>query len=691
MTWTAVLAVSLTAHGIVFGVPGRASLGRVTEMARASVIFDHRDRPAFTIYREQRLEIPLDQMSPHLRSAIVAVEDQRFYSHRGVDVVRLAGAAVANLRERRAAQGGSTITQQLARLSFLTPAKTVTRKLQEIVLASLLETEYSKDHLLELYLNKVYFGAGLYGVEAASLGYFGKHAAEVTVAEAALIAGLVKAPSSYAPTTNLSRAVARRALVLEAMVETGVIDRAAFEHANTERVVLRDALNRDQPYGRSFKDYVRGLLVARFGEPRVNEGGLRVYTTMDPEVQKAADHEVERAVAALDRRRLGVRRQPAASMPHLQAALVALDPRTGEVRALVGGRDFTEGGYNRAVHARRQPGSAFKPFVFAAALEAGYTPASLIDRLDEPIDTFQGAWLPDDHDQDPGAVTMREALRASSNRAAVRMAQQVGLARAVAYATRMGLAGMPAVPSVALGAGEVTLESLTTAYGVFASGGLRRTPVYIRRVEEADGTVLYTSPYESAPVVSPQAAFLMSDMLADVVDHGTAWRTRDLGFTRPAAGKTGTTNDYRDAWFVGYTPRLVTGVWIGFDQPQPIMRGGYASEVAVPLWASFMRRATARDPVEWFSPPRGIVSASICRLSGLRAVDGCHDGQLNEDGVPERVAGVINEYFVTGTEPVESCSLHRLDTQTTSSDEEEAEDGSRRGFWGRMFRFGRNR
>jgi penicillin-binding protein 1A len=651
--WTSMGVTAVAAQRMLGSMPDRHSLGRITEMARSSVFYDVKGRPAFTIFKEQRLEVPLDRMSPHLKKATLAIEDQRFYEHRGVDLIRVMGNAVANFRRGSRAQGGSTITQQLARMSFLTPEKTYTRKAQEILLAALIESEYSKEQILELYLNRAYFGAGLYGAEAASLGYFGKHASELTVAEAALLAGLVKAPSNYAPTGNLERAVQRRNVVLQSMHEAGMIDNHTLTDAKRAKVVLNDALRKDEPYGRYFKEAVRQELVTRFGEERVYEGGLKVYTTVDIDMQRAADEEMRRALATLDRRRLKK------SVGQLQAALVAVDPRSGEVRALIGGRDFVTSNYNRALLAKRQPGSAFKPFVYAAALEAGYSPASVIDRLDDPIATLQGAWVPEDGHSEASAMTMRSALKISSNRAAVRMLQDIGIRKAVDYAEKVGIGSMPSVPSLALGAGEVTLQSLTTAYSVFAAGGLRREPTFIKRVEDIDGKVIFEAQYHSEQVVSPQTAFLMSDMLADVVDHGTAWRARQIGFRLPAAGKTGTTNEYKDAWFVGFTPRMVTGVWIGYDQPQPIMGGGYAAEVAVPLWASFMRKATNGDPDEWYDAPAGVVAVQVCRLSGKRPVSGCQGSTYyTSEGRYASSSSVYTDYFVKGTEPRDYCPIH---------------------------------
>jgi 1A family penicillin-binding protein len=666
--WAGMGASALFAHQVFEGVPDRSALSQVTHMARSTVFYDRNGQQAFTISKEHRFEVPLEKISPNLRNAIVAIEDQRFYDHSGVDIVRVGGAALANLREGRRAEGASTITQQLARLSFLNFEKTYTRKLQEVILATVLDAEYSKEQLLELYLNKVYFGSGLYGAEAAARGYFGKPASELTVAEAALLAGLVKAPSNYAPTVDKERAVARRAVVLNQMRGMGVIDDEELKRAKAEKVVISDALRREEPYGRYFKDFVRKELIARFGEERVYEGGLRVYTTIDMDMQRAADAEVQRVLADLEKRRSKRSKETPA---RLQASLIAMDPASGEVRAMVGGRDFVESNYNRATLAMRQSGSAFKPFVYAAALEAGYSPASLITDLNRPIDTPQGAWTPEDEHSTASAMTMRAALKSSSNRAAVRMIEDVGIGKAVSYAEKIGVSGIPRVPSAALGSGEVTLESLTAAYAVFANGGIRREPLYILRVEDSEKNVLFTAQRDQDPVVSPQTAFLMTEMLADVIDHGTAYKARQLGFRLPAAGKTGTTNEYRDAWFVGYTPRLVTGVWVGFDQPQTIMREGYAGDVAVPLWAAFMREATEGDPRDWYKAPAGVVTANVCRLSGKRPASGCYGSYVQaSDGSYTVTSSVYTEHFAKGTVPEDTCPIHTyrptFDTRTAS-------------------------
>ena len=641
-------------------IPDRERLRSVGDMARATTLLDRGDRQVFTIFKEQRIEIPIERMSPLVVKAILAIEDQRFYDHQGVDTIRIGAAVLANLKEGRKAQGGSTLTQQLARQAFLTLDKSYVRKLKEVIVAAELEAEYSKDEILELYLNKVYFGDGLHGVEAAALGYFGKHADALTLSEAALIAGLVKSPSSYAPTVNLKRAVTRRDLVLQAMAAAGVITVDDATAARKEPVKLKNTLGRDDPHGAWFKEEVRRQLVARFGLDRVYEGGLKVYTTVDMSMQQAAELLVEDALIEIEGRRESRRRkgEPADTTP-LEGALVALDPATGEVRALVGGRSLESSHFNRAIQARRQPGSAFKPFVFAAALEQGWSPASIVDHLDEPIQTLQGAWMPEDEHAESPSMTLRTALRTSSNRAAVRLLEQVGIPVTVDYAKKLGVGSVPNVPSLALGSGEVTLEGMTAAYATFASGGIHRTPRLIRRVEDRNGEVIYEAPADETRVLSEQTAFLLSSMLSDVVNYGTAWKARRVGFQLPAAGKTGTTNDYVDAWFVGYTPKLVAGVWIGFDQPKTIVTGGYAGEVAVPLWGRFMKAATRGDRPEWFTPPKGLVGVAVCRVSGKLPDVGCSDVEVVSDaGEVSHRSMVITDYFARGKAPTDVCPLH---------------------------------
>ena len=400
------------------------------------------------------------------------------------------------------------------------------------------------------------------------------------------------------------------------MLENGKIDRTEYDRARNAPVHLQNGLQRDESFGQYFKEQVRRELVDRFGWGRVASGGLRVYTTIDPAMQQAAERALEAGLMTIEKRsryKHQTRAQFLAEVggvvkdgvrpPYLQGGVVAMDPRSGEVRVMVGGRTFTESRFNRAVQARRQPGSAFKPFVYAAALETGLTPASLITGLDEPVDTPQGGWVPEDEHLESSAMTIRTALRTSSNRAAVRAFQTVGLEKEMEPIDRLQFGAIPRVPSIALGSGEVTLQQMTAAYASFANGGQLPKPFLVRRVEDREGELLYEATPQLTPVFSPTTSFLMASMLTDVINAGTAYKARADGFTLPAAGKTGTTNDYVDAWFVGFTPSLVAGVWVGFDQPQTIVSGGYGGDLAVPVWADFMKEATKGDKPVWLKPP----------------------------------------------------------------------------------------
>ncbi len=652
-------------YDLTSDLPGEKEMRGLGDMAQATTIYDAHDIPVFTIYKEQRIGVPLDRISPNLLKAVISIEDQRFYDHAGVDVIRVAAAALRNLEEGRRAEGGSTITQQLARQSFLTRDKTIRRKLKEMLLAAQIERKFSKNEILELYLNKVYFGDGFYGVEAASLGYFGVHAGQLSIDQAALLAGLIQSPSTYAPTVNPDRAIARRNVVLQTMDASGSIDRAEYDRAKRASLKLAPHSETSESFGLYFKEQVRRELVERFGGTRVAEGGLRVYTTIDPALQRAAEASVEAGVSTIERRRgySHTRRTDSTrdsdDLDYLQGALVALDPGTGEVRAMVGGRDFNDSRFNRATQARRQPGSAFKPFVYAAALEAGYSPASLLSNLNDPTLTPQGAWVPEDEHSTSESMTIRTALRTSSNRAAVQMLDTIGIPRAVSFAEKLNIGTPASVPSLALGSSEVTLLSMTAAYGAFADQGIVRQPILVRRVTDADGKLLFQAQGASHQAISSDSAFLMSSMLADVINAGTAVKARQTGFTLPAAGKTGTTNDYVDAWFVGYTPHLVAGVWVGFDQPQTIVSNGYAADLAVPIWGAFMKAATKGDPPDWFQRPDSIVGVNVCRLSGKLPNVGCVNVQtMNPDGNIETKSMIYTDYFVKGRQPTTICPLH---------------------------------
>ena len=637
-------------------------------------MLDRHGKPVFAFFTEQRIDVALDQISPRMIDAIVAVEDRRFYVHRGLDPVRIIGAAIRNLRTGRIVQGGSTITQQLARASRLSPERTFTRKLREAMIAVRLEQRYTKDRILREYLNTVYFGEGLYGVEAASRGYFGKAAAELTTAEAALLAALVPAPAVYSPCASIERATRRRDLVLRVMHHQGLVSDADLSAALATKVPAAPHQAGYESAGGSggeyFREEVRRRLVAMFGADRVLRGGLRVYSTYDPAMQGAAETAIRARIVEIVKARKKAK--------DLQGSLVAMDPATGDVLALVGGRSFDESPFNRATQAHRQAGSAFKPIIYAAALERGYAPGSMLRDLDTMQLSAASAWMPSG-EHEASEYTLRGALKLSSNRAAAQLLQQVGVSTAMYYARRLGIeSNLPAVPSLALGTGEVTLLELTAAYGVFANQGVLAAPRFITRVDDADGTTIWSAAPETTRAIGPSSAFLMSSMLADVVSSGTGVAARSAGFKLPAGGKTGTTDDYADAWFVGYTPHLVAGVWFGLDTPAPIMARGFASTVAVPAWGRFMKAATAGHKPDWYAVPGDVEKIAICRLSGARAGDACwHVPAPAEEPAPaltvepgwfvRPVASlapppsappVYEDYFPVGSISAEECPLH---------------------------------
>jgi penicillin-binding protein 1A len=652
-----------------------SALTSIAPRPQSTIVLDRYGKPAFSFFVEQRTSVPLAQVSPHMIQAILSVEDRRFYQHFGIDPVRIAGAAWRNLRAGRIVEGGSTITQQLARAAQLSAVRTYERKIREILVAARLEERYSKARILEEYLNTVYFGEGYYGVEAASRGYFGKSAADLSLADAALLAALVRSPSADAPCVSRVRATRRRNLVLALMKNQGRISAADFQASTATSVpdeshksASAEVSAAGNTNGMYFQEEVRRHLFQLFGAERVLRGGLRVYSTYDPELQRAAERAIETRIAQIAAARKAAR--------DLQGSLVAMSPESGDVYAIVGGRDFRQSSFNRATQARRQPGSAFKPIIYAAALERGFAPGTLLKQLDTPIPGAD-TWMPDgDHERDE--YTLRRALKVSSNRAAVQLLQQVGVTTAIYYAQRLGIASqLPIVPSLALGTGEVTLLELTAAYSAFANHGSVAAPRLLLRVEDSSGDTVWRSEEHHVQAISRTTAYLMSSMLSDVVTSGTATRVRAAGFTLPAAGKTGTTDDYADAWFIGYTPHLLTGVWFGLDQPAPIMRDGFGGTVAAPAWGRFMAAATKGAKPDWYRMPSDIEKVRICRLSGMRAGARCDlevlataaapsqsavigvryaAPQPAEDVPPEPV--VYEDLFPRGAMPSEICALH---------------------------------
>ncbi len=718
------------------GLPSIDELKEYNPAAGTSIYADD-DTLIGELKVEKGTFVPLDEIPKDMIDAVVAVEDARFWKHGGLDYVAILRAVLKDAFYRSLKEGGSTLTQQLAKVVFLSPKKTLKRKLLEAALAIRMEKTLSKKEILELYLNKVYFGHGAYGVEMAARTYFGKPARKLNLAEAALIAGLVKAPTRYSPYNSLSRARERQKIVLTRMEEEGYITKAQKKKAYRTPLYLSSPQKGADVYN-YFIDYVRKYLEEKYGEDAVYREGLKVHTTLDRGMQAEAVSAVQSGLREVDKRqgwrgpvehktginlakelkdgeittsvvskpgdmytglvlkvaakealiktrgiigklslkdaewavktldagsgrtrllrkfaltkilragdvvmvrivnvhgrniRLGLEQEP-----EVEGALVAVEPYTGFIRAMVGGYDFTKSAYNRVLLAERQPGSAFKPVIYAAAMDHGFTPASVID--DEPV-TYtggpKGKWSPENYDhQFHGPTRLRDALAFSRNVVTVKLVDSMGIDVVRDFARTLGFQGqMPRNLSIALGSFDVTPFEMAMLYNVFASGGQKVKPVSIKFITDRKGRVIESNEPERKQVISPQTSFLATSMMEDVVKHGTGWRAKALGF--PVAGKTGTTNDYKDAWFVGYTTNLVACVWVGFDNSRSLGPMETGARAASPIWVSFMNGA-AKAGAEEFKQPEGIVSYFIDPKTGL----------LSRDRTD------LREYFKEGTEP----------------------------------------
>jgi penicillin-binding protein 1A len=609
------------------------------EPIQGTKVFDENDDLLTEFHAERRIFVPLAQVPTTLRAAILATEDARFYSHFGVDPMGIARAVYQNFRRGRIVEGGSTITQQLAKVLFLTPDKSLSRKLKEAVLALELERRYTKDRILELYLNNIYFGHGAFGVEAAARTYFGRGVSELSVGEAALLAGLPKAPTTYSPFERADAAKRRRAVVLARMVETGVVKPA--EVPGLAGAVLGVVPpDRRRASGQYYLEYVQQLLEQEYGADIVFKGGLHVYTALSPRMQLQAERVLREGLRALEARRLkeAEKSGSGAAVERPEGALLALEPQTGYIKAMVGGYDFTKSEFNRAVHARRQPGSAFKPFVYIAALERGLTPATVIEDAPVEYPTPGGRiWKPDNHDRKfRGAMTIQRAVEESVNVVAIKVQERIGVRRTVDVARRLGVES-PLEPnlSLALGTSDVTLLEITSAFGALANGGALVKPTAIRYVLDGHGRLLFENIPEPHQAVAPETAYVMTHMLRGTVERGTGAAARAIG--RPAAAKTGTTNDYSNAWFIGYTPDLVTGVWVGYDRPRTLGRDETGARAAVPIWTAFMTAALAGQPVKNFVLPSRVTLVPV----DLLATGEC--------------ARPVTMAFVIGREPTDIC------------------------------------
>ncbi len=623
---------------------------RLTRGIGDTVFYGADGQPWFRL-DEQRHDVSLDEIAVDLQHAVVAVEDRRFYHHPGIDPIGLGRAVVRDVRGGARMEGGSTLTQQLARTIFLSNVKTFARKIKEGGIALLIEAQLSKKQILEFYLNRVYLSAGVYGVETMSQHLFRKTAAAVTLPEAAFIAGLIRAPSALSPWSNYEGALERSHVVLAQMRAQGLITAPQYEAARQVRPRIQPYRQPNDVRAGFAKEFLRQQFRNEFGGD--NPPDWQVHTAFLPAVQDAA----ERAVASgLDRRR-----------PGLEAALVAIDPSTGDILAMVGGANFARSTYNRAVRSRRQPGSAFKPFVYAAALANGYSPVSVLTNLRHVSAPGDPEWSPRSEGEQPDALTLRAALLESNNPAAADLQQRVGSRAVLKLAGSAGLSDLPDVPSLALGTGVVSPLDLTSAYTMFPGDGQVARPRGMISVFDSGGRQVFDQPVNREQLISPAVAFQMTSMLRDVIERGTGASARTLGVRGPVAGKTGTTDDYHDAWFVGYSTSVVVGVWVGFDQPASIGREAYGARVALPIWADFMKRTARQLPASEFAVPPGIHAEELCSVSYLAPVDGCP---------------IYREFFKDGdTVPTALCPIHRGSLKQRAS---RAIEGFFRGLGGKI-------
>jgi penicillin-binding protein 1A len=694
-------------------------------------------------YLERRIVVPVNKMPRKLIQAFVAAEDANFYSHKGIDYFGILRAAVKNILSMRKKEGASTITQQVTKSMLLTPEKKFSRKIKEAILATRMEEKLSKDEILYLYLNQIYLGGGAYGVQVAAETYFGKNVDQLNLAEMAMMAGLPKAPNAYSPVKHLDKARERQAYVLERMVKEGYITPAEAEHAKATPISIHPMKKVNNEQSAYFLEQIRMQLEQKYGEDQLYKGGLKIFTTMNAEMQRAAYESVRNGLKAVDKRqgfrgpakflkesdvdvfcskveegidsaalktgetyqgvvvgfnpakgeaivRIGDRKgilsrkgmswaghvgmvnsygkpekgnksltlgsvievsvvspeieKEGAQLaldqtPEVQAALISIDPRTGGIKAMVGGYDFRKSQFNRAIQAKRNAGSAFKPIIYAAALDKGLTPATIIEDSEvEYPDGASGIWRPKNYDGIfRGPVTMRQALTNSINIVSVKIMEQIGAPYAAEYAKKLGFTSqIPANLALALGAASISPLELTSAYAVFANKGELLPTSFISRVTDNDGNVLQQAAVPvPVPVVSPETSYVITNLMQSVVASGTGHRASLIG--RPVAGKTGTTNESKDAWFVGYIPQLVTGVWVGYDQERSLGAGGSGGQAAAPIWAEFMQKSVSQLPVEDFQAPENVAFVLINPRTG----------RLAREGTP----GAVMECFIKGTEP----------------------------------------
>lgn len=612
----------------------------------ATKVFDCNDNLIAELHAEEKRStlVKYENLPKHLVYALVSIEDERFFSHYGLDLRGILRAiyvdVIASVKAGRIklVQGASTLTQQLARNAFLTQKKDFVRKLKEVVLAIQIERRFTKEEIIELYLNEIFFGHGIYGIHAAAKFYFDKEASDLNIAESAMIAGMIQRPGYYSPYRKKKQTKKRQAVVLKKMLELKRIDKKTYLIEKDRPIGLRGRKKEKwiAPY---FITHLRKKLLDDYGMRQVYTGGMKVYTTLDMKMQESAEIAVKSSFL--------LKKRPINKFPQLNCALLAVDPRTGHIKAMVGGRNFAYSKFNRTTQAMRQPGSAFKPIVFATAMDYGIPPNRIFnDEEVEFVNKWSGqVYKPGNYSKKyHGPVLLTTALEHSYNIVAVKLLTQIGIDRVISYAKKLGIKSrLGQNLSLALGTSETTMQELVDCYCVFANQGIKIPSYAIRQIVDSEGNVIYDHNPPEREVISPQTAYVITDMMKGVMTRGTGRRSR---INRPCAGKSGTTQGYKDAWFIGYTPQLVAAVQVGNDDSTPLGNRMAGGVVSGPIWKKFMTGALANDPVLDFIKPRNIKQVTICKDSGLIATKYCKSK--------------IKQSFIEGTEPVIPCNLHEL-------------------------------
>src|SRR5437016_4822099 len=681
--YVSILASDLKSQAATF------DLSKLEQMESASLILDRNDKIFGQIYVENRETVPYDQLPRDLVNAVVAVEDAKFYQHGGYDFFGIIRAALKNFTAGHVRQGGSTITQQLARNSFALTQKTFRRKLLEIFLARRIEENFDKQKIMELYLNRIYFGGGLYGAEAAARGYFGKSAREMSLAECATLAGLIKSPNRLSPWTDRAASLEARNYALDRMRDLDFISRERCASARGEEVVIG---SRQNAQGQTYAvDYIRQQVIAAVGWDRAMNEGFRIHTTVDVDLQTIAEHSLRSNLERVEKHpdykhptyaeySASFRKakangtmsdQPAPQ--YLQGAVIGLDNETGDILVLVGGRDFEHNQYDRALQAKRPAGTAMLPLVYATAFEKGMFPGSLVE--DSPLDNravmiggttgILGEWGPESpENRYEGAMTARQTLAKSKNGATVRIGMNAGVDSVLQLCSAAGIrSALRPYPATFLGSSEITLAELALAYTIFPNGGWRpNTPHILERIEEKDGTVVWDAKRErTRKVVSkPETAYEVHSCLVDALESGTgeAARTQFGLKKRQAAGKTGTAYDFTDAIFTGYDSNFTCAVWMGFDKPQKIYRGAFGRELALPVWVDIMNAAAQQYPPREIVRPTNLKEVEICSRSGLLATDKCYDAVKTASGDTVQRRTTYMEIATPTQMPTDSCNVH---------------------------------